>query len=282
MTTLDLDVQAQGSHCTHCFKSVGETGIKTENDHLNATYCSTDCQAKSKAQSQNLLFGLEPPLPEELDNGLSVLTKDDRDKAETEYTSYLKSKGKTGPIVAARLAARAIAIETSKLASNTTGPSPADLHPISENDDNYALNDHLERLRFIDVTVDNEEHKLLRAVLATAVPGIEGSVADDRYAALLGKVAYNSYGVCFDGGRDDRVCILNTFSRFQKLTWRLQPTFIERPEDQERTRTPHGTSRQVGTAFYVVSSYVSFHNELPTICSLTIQLLDWTFLLSFR
>jgi len=31
----------------------------------------------------------------------------------------------------------------------------------------------------------------------------------------------------------------------------------ERPEDIERTRTPYGTSRQIGTAFYYVSSYVS-------------------------
>lgn len=206
---LDFDLQAKGSHCTHCFKRIDgadDTALKTADDHLNAVYCSQVCQTKSKVQSQNLLFGLEAALPADLDNGLSALSKEERDKAETEYTIYLKSKGKAGPVLAARLAARAIAIETAKLATKSKEPSPAELHQLCDDDADYALNDHLERLRFIDVPTDAEEQKLLRAVLATAVPGIEGSVADERYAALLGKATYNAYGVVFDEGRDDRVC----------------------------------------------------------------------------
>lgn len=212
---LDFDLQSKGSHCTHCFRTLGEDStFKTEDDHLGAIYCSRDCQTKSKAQSQNLLFGLEPPLPEELDNGLSALTKDDRDKAEAEYVKYLKEKAKLGPILAARLAARAIAIETAKLGTKAKEASPADLHQLCDDNADYSLNDHVERLRFIDIPADPEEHKLLRTVLATAVPGIEGSIADDRYAALLGKTTYNAYGVYFGEGRDDRVrtlpsCICN-------------------------------------------------------------------------
>jgi hypothetical protein len=40
------------------------------------------------------------------------------------------------------------------------------------------------------------------------------------------------------------------------LTLLPQPVSEERPEDQERTRTPFGTSRQIGSGFYLVSSYV--------------------------
>ncbi|KAK7695746.1 hypothetical protein QCA50_000383 [Cerrena zonata] len=49
VTMLDFDLQAKGSHCTHCFKSIADgTTIRTQNDHLNAVYCSTDCQPSPK------------------------------------------------------------------------------------------------------------------------------------------------------------------------------------------------------------------------------------------
>lgn len=36
-----------------------------------------------------------------------------------------------------------------------------------------------------------------------------------------------------------------------------QPESSERPENIEKTRTPYGTSKQVGSGLYLVSSYVS-------------------------
>ena len=56
------------------------------------------------------------------------------------------------------------------------------------------------------------------------------------------------------------------------LNFPLQPVPNDRPEDIERTRTPFGTSRQIGTAFYYVSSYVSSNHpsvHLSLISSLT-------------
>jgi len=86
---------------------------------------------------------------------------------------------------------------------------------------------------------------LLAKVLATAVPGLEQFVTDERHATLLGKMAYNAYGVCFGGGRDDK------------------PPSTERPENVEKTRTPYGTSRQIGSGLYLVSAYAA-HSCAPS------------------
>ena len=69
----------------------------------------------------------------------------------------------------------------------------------------YGASDHLERLRFLEGDVSDEEVRALRAVLGAALPGLENSVLEDRHAILVGKMAYNSIGVCPDGGRDDKV-----------------------------------------------------------------------------
>jgi len=73
---------------------------------------------------------------------------------------------------------------------------------------------------------------------------LEQFVTEERHATLLGKMAYNAYGVYFDGGRDDKP----------------QPT--QRPEDIEKSRTSNGTQRQIGTAMYTVSSYLT-HSCTP-------------------
>jgi import receptor subunit TOM20 len=46
-----------------------------------------------------------------------------------------------------------------------------------------------------------------------------------------------------------------------------QPSPTESPENVEKTRTPYGTSRQIGSAFYLVSSYVCTRNP-PSVNSL--------------
>lgn len=49
-----------------------------------------------------------------------------------------------------------------------------------------------------------------------------------------------------------------------RLALILQPPSDTRPEDVEKTRTPYGTSRQIGSAFYTLSSYLS-HSCLPSV-----------------
>ena len=65
--------------------------------------------------------------------------------------------------------------------------------------------DHMERLRYVDTEVTQEERTLLSNVLAAALPGLERLLGDDRHDTLKGKIRYNAIGVCFNGGRDDRV-----------------------------------------------------------------------------
>lgn len=69
----------------------------------------------------------------------------------------------------------------------------------------YSLFDHLERLRFIDTEVSEEERLLLAKVLETGLPGIEALLQDDRYASLRSKIRYNIIGVFYETGRDDKV-----------------------------------------------------------------------------
>ena len=72
------------------------------------------------------------------------------------------------------------------------------------NDENSDY-DHMERLRYVDTEVTQEEKTLLSNVLAAALPGLERLLGDDRHDILKGKMRYNAVGVSFNGGRDDKV-----------------------------------------------------------------------------
>ena len=74
--------------------------------------------------------------------------------------------------------------------------------PASDENSDY---DHMERLRYVDTEVTQEEKTLLSNVLAAALPGLERLLGDDRHDTLKGKMRYNSIGVSFNGGRDDKV-----------------------------------------------------------------------------
>jgi import receptor subunit TOM20 len=87
---------------------------------------------------------------------------------------------------------------------------------------------------------------MLSNVLKTALPDLEQFSMDERHVTLLGKMYYNSFGVHYGTGREDK------------------PEPKERPEEVERTRIPYGTGRQVGTGFYAVSSYLT-HSCEPTV-----------------
>src|SRR5882762_2649297 len=91
VTTLDFDLVGKGTHCTHCLRAIAEgEAVQLESDLLEAAYCSTQCQAKSKVQSQNLLFGSEPPLPLELGPALPAEVMEKRGKAQTAFAKYVE------------------------------------------------------------------------------------------------------------------------------------------------------------------------------------------------
>ncbi|KAK7049748.1 mitochondrial import receptor subunit tom20 [Paramarasmius palmivorus] len=236
---LDFDVQAVGTHCSHCMRVVEpEEAIKLPGDPLSSIYCSTVCQSAAKNQSHSLLFSLERPLPEEIPTEpVTAEQLEARRKAQTQYVDYIKKNGKAGPLLVGRFIARQIALETSKLIPGAT-PTRNENDFVDADGGDYLLADHLERLRFLELNPPKEEVELITEVLKNVLPGLESFVTDERYAVLLGKMAYNAYGVSYNGGRDDR-------------------SADARPEDLERTRTPHGTARQIGTGIYTVASYLS-------------------------
>lgn len=203
---MDADLQGKGTHCTYCLRSIEkDAAVTPKEDRIKSVYCSEDCQTKSKIQSDNLLFGLEPVLPVELDAGLGGLTQGERDKAQSKFVTYLESQGKSAPLMVARFVARQVAIETGKMNPHRTSPSPVDLPKLVDDDEDYGLYDHMERLRFIDATVTDDETKLLCDVLAAALPGLDKTLNEERHTTYMGKMAYNAFGVCFDAGRDDKV-----------------------------------------------------------------------------
>ncbi|KAG6378570.1 hypothetical protein JVT61DRAFT_12835 [Boletus reticuloceps] len=239
-TALDADLQGKGTHCSHCLRLIqGDTAVRPDSDRFNSVYCSEDCHVKSMTYSQGILFTLESPLPEQLIPEAANFSKDERDHAQAAFAEYIQKSGKSAPELMARVIARQVSIETAQMITSM-GQSPL-ANPIAVLTDggDYTFNDHLERLRYLDVAPFEEGGKLFETVLKLAIPGLEHLATEERLSVYLGMMAYNAFGVCFDGGRDDK------------------PAPTARPEDMEKTRTPYGTQKQVGAGFYFLSSYLS-------------------------
>lgn len=165
----------------------------------------------SKKQSHSLLFTLDPALPPEIPSAPPPpVAQEARREAQTKFAEYIKASGKSVPLLVSRFIARQVQGETQKLVQAT---SPGAAHGTPETDytdaetgiEKYVLADHLERLRYLEVVPNTTESELLVKVLQTALPGLEEFITPDKYATLSGKMAYNAFGVCFGGGRDDKV-----------------------------------------------------------------------------
>ncbi|GLB34124.1 putative MAS20 protein import receptor [Lyophyllum shimeji] len=248
VAALDPDLQSSGKHCAHCFRVIQEPmsiQIPAESNPLGSTFCSKACLVANRSQSHNLLFTTESPLPAEISAApVSPVATEARTKAQEKFVAYLKKEGRAAPILVARFIARQVALETAKMVEG--GKKTAEMNDFTDAEDGeYLLADHIERLRYLEVKPPEEELPLLVEILQTALPGLEQFVTDERHATLLGKMAYNAFGVSFGGGRDDK------------------PEPTARPEDVEKTRTPYGTARQIGSAFYTLSSYLS-HSCTPS------------------
>ncbi|KDR84067.1 hypothetical protein GALMADRAFT_695672 [Galerina marginata CBS 339.88] len=255
VTALDPDLQAKGTHCGHCLRPIQpEMSLQMPKDStpspFHLTYCSKACMLASKKQTHSLLFTLENPLPAEIPSAPpTAAAQETRREAQAKFAEYVKKENRATPLLVARFIARQVAGETQKLVQAAVpgaGTTPENDFTDADNEvEKYVLADHLERLRYLEVVPNKEETALLTKVLATALPGLEEFITEEKYATMAGKIAYNSFGVCFGGGRDDR------------------PTPAARPEELEKTRTPYGTNRQVGSALYTVSSYLT-HSCKPS------------------
>ncbi|KAI6024482.1 hypothetical protein EDC04DRAFT_2723876 [Pisolithus marmoratus] len=245
VTALDSDLQGKGTHCNHCLRSLDpSSAVRPESDRLDSVYCSIECLDKARTHSQTLLFSLDSPLPAPLAATILPAARAARDEAQQAFTDYLKKRGKAASQLVARFIARQVSAETAKMVPSGRG-STKGAEPVLTDGGDYTLYDHLERLRYVEVTPPEEETKILREVLKHAIPGLEEFVTEERHATYLGGMSYNAFGVYFGEGRDDK------------------PEPTERPEDIEKSRTPVGTQKQVGTGFYAVSSYLN-HSCMPS------------------
>jgi hypothetical protein len=185
--------------------------IRPTSDPLDSAYCSKECQIKAKSQSQNLLFSVESPLPSEMGQPMPPQALEERRKAQIMYVKYLKKVARAAPELVARFIARQVALETANMVQDSPVTVSSDL-PEADGA-RYTLYDHIEQLRYLEVVAPEEEMKLLCGVLQTALPGLEQFVTSERHATLLGKMGYNMYGVCFGGGRDDKVSVRRDYIR---------------------------------------------------------------------
>lgn len=211
VVALDADVQAAGTHCTHCFRRIESNmaiRITAEESLFPASYCSKPCLLASKHQSHSLLFTLEAPIPEEIApvGPPPASHNAERKAAQSKYVEYVKKEGRSGPLLAAQFIARQVVVETQKLFAHRGKYGPVVEKDFTDAEGGeYYLADHIERLRYLEVIPNEEELPLLAELLHATLPGLEQFTTPERHATLLGKMAYNAFGVCFAGGRDDKV-----------------------------------------------------------------------------
>ena len=180
---------------------------------FHLAYCSKACLIASQNQSHRLLFSSDPPVPTELAvPPVTPQVREARRAAQLKLVEYLKTENRSSPLLLARFIARQVTAELQKMLETTTPGANKKNNVVEDDftdsegpDHGYALGDHMERLRYLEITPDKKEVELLSNVLQMALPGLEGFVLEERYAKLAGKVTYNAFGVAYNGGRDDKV-----------------------------------------------------------------------------
>ncbi|KAH9006787.1 MAS20-domain-containing protein [Lactarius hatsudake] len=240
VSVLDSDLEGKGSHCSQCLRQIDDgAALRPDGDRLTSAFCSKECEVKLKAESQSLLFGPEYAIPIELNPNEDPEYSKKREDAQIAFARFVHESGggRTRVTLVARFIARQVVNETVKLLPTGHPSVPTETDEWTGH--GYTLFDHVERVRFLELNADEDEAEQLRAILKANLLGLEDFVTNERYTVLIGKMAYNAYGISFAGGRDGK------------------PPPSVRPEDVELTRTPNGTARQVGAGFFAVSSYIS-------------------------
>ena len=109
-------------------------------------------------------------------------------------------------MLVAQFIAKQVINETMKLLP-ASHPAKAAQEVDGLTEDGYTLFDHMERVRYLELNGKEQEAEHLRAILKANLQGLEDFVTDERYTVLVGKMAYNAYGISPAGGRDDKVRI---------------------------------------------------------------------------
>ena len=204
VAVLDPDLEGTGSHCSQCLRQIDKgVALSPHGDRLASSFCSKECEAKLKAESQLLLFGPESALPIELDPNQDPESIKKREESQAAFARFVReSGGGTQVLLVARFIARQVGNETAKLLPPN--------HPSAQGADEwtsngYTLLDHMERVRYLELSGKESGAEQLRGILKANLPSLEDFVTDERYTVLIGKIAYNAYGILPSGGRDDKV-----------------------------------------------------------------------------
>lgn len=179
--------------------------MNPDGDRLSSSFCSKECEAKLKAESQTLLFGPEYAIPIELNPNQDPDNTKKREDAQIAFARFVRESGRIQLTLVARFIARQVVNETVKLLPPN---HPSILkRPLADewSANGYTLFDHMERVRYLELNEKEGEPEQLRAILKANLPGLEDFVTDERYTVLVGKMAYNAYGISPSGGRDDKV-----------------------------------------------------------------------------
>ena len=207
VAVLDPDLEGKGSHCSQCLRQIDEgAALSPGSDRLASSFCSKECETKLKAESQSLLFGPESAIPIELNPNQDPESAQKREDTQMAFARFVnESGGGTQVMLVARFIARQVGNETMKLLPPDHPSVPPPEAADEWTTDGYTLFDHVERVRYLELTGKEGGAEQLRAILKANLPGLEDFVTDERYTVLIGKMAYNAYGILPEGGRDDKV-----------------------------------------------------------------------------
>ena len=209
VAVLDPDLEGKGSHCSQCLRQIDEgAALSPDGDRLASSFCSKECEAKLKAESQLLLFGPESAIPIELNPNQDPESTKKREETQAAFARFVgESGGGTQVMLVARFIARQVGNETAKLLppNHPSAPPPPAQGADEWTANGYTLFDHMERVRYLELSGKEGGAEQLRGILKANLPGLEDFVTDERYTVLLGKMAYNAYGILPSGGRDDKV-----------------------------------------------------------------------------
>jgi import receptor subunit TOM20 len=209
VAVLDSDLEGKGSHCSQCLRKIDEgAALNPDGDRLASSFCSKECEAKLKAESQSLLFGPEYAIPVELNPNQDPEMAKKREDAQIAFARFARESGGIQFMLVARFIARQVVNETVKLlpVNRVTPSSPSSQAADEWTANGYTLFDHMERVRYLELNGKEGGAEHLREILKANLPGLEDFVTDERYTVLIGKMAYNAFGISPSGGRDDKVC----------------------------------------------------------------------------
>jgi hypothetical protein len=102
--------------------------LKPDGDRLASAFCSKECEAKLKAESQLLLFGPEYAIPIELNPNQDPENAKKREDAQIAFARFVRESGRTQVTLVARFIAKQVINETYEATASESPVRPATRH----------------------------------------------------------------------------------------------------------------------------------------------------------